>query len=86
VEILDLIGSEHRKWLIDLWSKVKVSQEPLMTKAGEVIAEPMFSFRLGKQNYACFGNELPRKRIMQRLEDFEVRAIIAGEDIEEISG
>jgi len=46
----------------------------------------MFSFRLGKQSYACFGNELPRKRIMQRLEDFEVRAIIAGEDIEEISG
>ena len=86
VEILDLIGSEHRKWLIDLWSKVKVSQEPLMTKAGEVIAEPMFSFRLGKKSYACFGNELPRKRIMQRLEDFEVRAIIAGEDIEEISG
>jgi hypothetical protein len=86
VEILDLIGSEHRKWLIDLWSKVKVSQEPLMTKTGEVIAEPMFSFRLGKQSYACFGNELPRKRIMQRLEDFEIRAIIAGEDFEEISG
>jgi hypothetical protein len=81
VEILDLIGSEHRKWLIDLWSKVKVSQEPLMTKAGEVIAEPMFSFRLGKQSYACFGNELPRKRIMQRLEDFGLKTIVAGESI-----
>jgi hypothetical protein len=81
VEILDLIGSEHRRWLIELWSKVKVSQEPLMTKTGEVIAEPMFNFRIGKQSYACFGNELPRKRIMQRLEDYGLKAIVAGESI-----
>lgn len=81
VEIIDRIGNEHRKWLIDLWSKCKVSQEPLMTKTGEVIAEPLFSFRIGKHTYACFGSELPRKRILQRLEDFDVKPIIAGESI-----
>jgi hypothetical protein len=52
-----------------------------MTKTGEVIAEPMFNFRIGKQSYACFGNELPRKRIMQRLEDYGLKAIVAGESI-----
>ena len=79
VEILEQIGSEHRKWLLDLWNKVKVVQEPLMTKAGEVIAEPLFRFRIGNQTYACFGVELPRKRVLQRLEDFGVKSIIAGD-------
>jgi superfamily I DNA/RNA helicase len=79
VEILEHIGSEHRKWLMELWSKVRVAQEPLMTKTGEVIAEPLFSFRIGKQTYACFGSELPRKRILQRLEDFDVKPIVAGD-------
>ena len=80
-EILEKIGGEHRKWLLELWSKVKVSQEPLMTKTGEVIAEPLFKFRIGNQTYACFGRDLPRKRILRRLEDFGVRPIIAGETI-----
>ncbi len=82
VELLEHIGSEHRKWLLSLLSKVRVAQEPLMTKTGEVIAEPLFSFRIGNQTYACFGVELPRKRILQRLEDFEVKPIVAGETIE----
>ncbi len=81
VELLEHIGSEHRKWLLDLWNKVKVSQEPLMTKTGEVIAEPLFSFRTGNQTYACFGVELPRKRVLQRIEDFGVKPIIAGDSI-----
>ncbi len=81
VELLEHIGSEYRKWLLDLWNKVRVSQEPLMTKTGEVIAEPLFSFRTGNQTYACFGVELPRKRVLQRLEDFGVKPIIAGDSI-----
>ena len=79
VAMVDQIGSEHRKWLIDLWNKYKVSQEPLITKGGEIIAEPLFSFRVGKQAYACFGTEQPRKRILQRLEDFNVKVIMAGD-------
>lgn len=81
VEVLEHIGIEHRKWLLDLWNNVRVSQEPLMTKTGEVIAEPLFSFRVGNQTYACFGTELPRKRVLQRLEDFGVKPIIAGESV-----
>ena len=81
VAMIDQIGSEHRKWLIDLWNKYKVSQEPLITKGGEIIAEPLFSFRVGKQAYACFGTEQPRKRILQRLDDFNVKIIVAGEEL-----
>ena len=81
VEVLEHIGIGHRKWLLDLWSNVRVSHEPLMTKTGEVIAEPLFSFRVGNQTYACFGTELPRKRVLQRLEDFGVKPIIAGESV-----
>lgn len=81
VEILDRIGNEHRKWLIEVMSKFKVSQEPLMTRTGEIIAEPLFNFRAGKQAYACFGNEPPRKRILQKLADFDVKVIVAGQPI-----
>lgn len=85
LEITERLGSEHRKWLLDLLSKYKVSQEPLMTKAGEIIAEPIFSFQVDKQLYACFGADLPRKRIMQRLEDIHVKPIVAGECIEDFN-
>lgn len=49
------------------------------------IAEPMFNFRIGKQSYPCFGNELSRKRIMQRLEDYGLKAIVAGESVENVT-
>jgi hypothetical protein len=86
VEILDRIGAEHRKWLIGLWNKFKVSQEPLVTKAGEIIVEPLFSFQAGKQTYACFGTEPPRKRILQKLDDFNVKLILPGEQIDRAAG
>jgi hypothetical protein len=78
VEILDQLGQEHRRWLLDLMSKVEIVQEPLLTAAGEVIAEPLFRFQVNDRTYACFGREYPRKRVMQRLEDFGVTPIIAG--------
>ena len=81
VEILDLIGHEHRKWLIGLWNQYKISQEPIMTKSGEIVAEPLFSLRVGKRSYACFGAEPPRQRIRQRLEDFAVELLEAGQTI-----
>jgi hypothetical protein len=52
-----------------------------MTKGGEIIAEPLLSFRIDKQTYACFGQEQPRKRILQKLEDFKVKVILAGEEL-----
>ncbi len=86
VAILDQIGSEHRKWLIELWNKYKFAQEPLITKGGEIIAEPLLSFKVGTQVYACFGNEPPRKRIAQRLEDLSVKVIVAGQQIPAAGG
>ncbi|MEZ5943948.1 MAG: AAA domain-containing protein [Planctomycetaceae bacterium] len=79
VALVDQIGSEHRKWLIDIWSNHKVSQEPLMTKVGQIIAEPLFRLRIGDKRYACFGTEKPRRRILQKLEDLNVQVIVPGE-------
>ena len=81
LEILDRIDEEHRKWLIGLWNRYKISQEPLMTKGGEIVAEPLFSLRVGKKSYACFGADPPRHRVRQRLEDFGVELLEAGQTI-----
>ena len=81
VDILEIIGEEHRKWLIGLWSRHRVAQEPLLTKTGEVIAEPLLWFNASGKIYACFGNERPRQRVIQRLEDFGVAVLEVGHDI-----
>jgi len=79
VDILDIIGGEHRKWLVSLWGGHRVSQEPLLTKGGEVIAEPLFWFKTNGKAYACFGLETPRQRIIQKLEDFGVSLLEVGQ-------
>ena len=81
VDILDIIGGEHRKWLVSLWGGHRVSQEPLLTKGGEVIAEPLFWFKTNGKAYACFGLETPRQRIIQKLEDFGVSLLEVGQVI-----
>jgi hypothetical protein len=81
VEILDCIGIEHRSWLVELMKKRELSQEPIISDTGEIIAEPLFWFRDNQTIHACFGPEYPRKRIMQRLEDINARAILPGESL-----
>jgi superfamily I DNA/RNA helicase len=81
VEILDCIGIEHRSWLVELMKKRELSQEPIISDTGEIIAEPLFWFRENQRIHACFGPEYPRKRIMQRLEDINARAILPGESL-----
>ena len=81
IEILDQIGNEHRKWLVGLWAKHGIFQEPLTTKGGEIIAEPLFYVRVNKVLFACFGSDPPRKRIRQRLEDFGVRLLEPGQEL-----
>lgn len=81
VDLLAVIGNEHRKWLVDIWNRFGVSQEPLATKGGEVIAEPLFCFKANGKPYACFGNETPRQRILQRLQDFGVTVLAVGQDV-----
>ena len=81
VELLDCIGSQHRKWLIGIWNKYGIMQEPLIAKNGEIIADPLFRFKVDGQNYACFGKDLPRKRIIRKLEDFKIIVVQPGEEI-----
>ncbi|WP_166820077.1 AAA domain-containing protein [Thalassoroseus pseudoceratinae] len=82
VAILDCLGQEHRKWLVGLWNQHGISQEPLTTKTGEIVAEPLFNFRVGKTHYACFGTTPPRQRVMRRLEDYGVHLIEPGQEID----
>ncbi len=81
VDLLDIIGHEHRKWLMTLWGRHKISQEPLLTQSGELIAEPLFWFKAGDMTYACFGTTEPRQRVLQRLEDFEIRLLAVGQEV-----
>ncbi|WP_437193302.1 AAA domain-containing protein [Planctomicrobium sp. SH527] len=56
-DILDQIGHEHRKWLVDLWKRFEIRQEPLTDEQGTLLAEPLFWFRNGDSVHACFGAE-----------------------------
>ncbi len=82
-DLLQLIGEGQRKWLTGLWSRYRVSQEPLVAKTGEIIAEPLFWFEAAGKCYACFGNEAPRQRVAQRLVDFGVWLLGVGQNPEE---
>ncbi len=79
-EMLNLVGKEHRRWLWSIWNKFNVSQEPLISSSGEVIAEPLFWFKADDHVHACFGTELPRQRVLQRLEDLGVELLRVGDE------
>lgn len=81
VDILEIIGQEHRKWLAGLWSHCKLNQEPILTKAGELVAEPLFWFKADGKVFACFGVTPPRQRIVQKLEDYGVSLLEVGQEI-----
>ena len=81
VDILDIIGQEHRKWLMDLWGRHRIFQEPLMVKDGEVVAQPLFWVKVGSTTFACFGREFPRQRVLQRLDDFGVKILAPGQTL-----
>lgn len=81
IEILDQIGRQYRDWLMRLWKAHKISQEPLTTKSGRIVAEPLFHFRAADIHYACFGAELPRPRIRRSLQDAGVVLLEPGQEI-----
>jgi len=80
-DLLSVIGFEHKKWLVDIWNRFRFSQEPLVTTNGEVLAEPLFCFKANGKPYVCFGNEMPRQRILQRLQDFGITVLAVGQDL-----
>jgi superfamily I DNA/RNA helicase len=83
LDILNVIGHEHRKWMVALWNQHKISQEPLLTTNGEVVAEPVFWFKNDNKAYACFGKNEPRQRVIQRLEDFGIELLRMGDLVRE---
>ncbi len=77
-----MIGHDHRKWLSELWRVFKIKQEPITTKTGEVIAEPIFWFTSPQNgSFACFGQTKPSQRIAKRLEDFGVSLLEVGKTV-----
>ena len=54
-DILESIGTQHRKWLVDLWKRFEIRQEPITDADGNVLAEPLFWFERGESLWACFG-------------------------------
>ena len=85
VELLGRIGREHKNWLRGLWSTHGISQEPIITKKGEIIAEPLFQVTVAGCVYACFGNEQPRQRTLRRLEDSKVKILGVGQSVTDAS-
>ncbi len=56
-DILENIGFEHRAWLVDLWKRFEIRQEPIIEADGQVLAEPLFWFERHGMKLACFGVE-----------------------------
>ncbi|MCU0721261.1 MAG: AAA family ATPase, partial [Pirellula sp.] len=77
-DLLQWVGPENQRWLQRIWSEKQISQEPIFSANGELIAEPLFWFRENSFVYACFGNEVLTKRAMQKLVDFGVRILPIG--------
>jgi hypothetical protein len=80
IDILELIGNEHKDWLKKLLERGNIQQEPLIAEDGEILAEPVFWFQDGDKTFACFGGEPPGKGTSFKLEDARIKIINPGED------
>src|SRR5262249_11012708 len=81
VDLLETIGEEHRDWLFGLLDRYPLAQEPLLSTAGEVIAEPLFLVKVGERQYACFGKDTLKVRTKQKLEDFGIKLLELGANV-----
>lgn len=82
-DILEQIGVAHRAWLIDLWKRFMIRQEPIVDADGIVIAQPVFWFRSGKRCYACFRAGEVSRSTFELLLRSEVMCIEPGEKVDE---
>lgn len=79
--ILDRIGHEHRKWLVNLWKRYEIRQEPITDGVGEVLAEPLFWFPREDTVIAFFGKEKPSLEAIQKLQDMGISLLEVGREI-----
>jgi hypothetical protein len=80
-DLLDQIGSQHRKWLQGLWHKYEIIQEPIFSADGAVLAEPLFWFLLDEKKYACFGTARYSDHLVESLEKNAIRCIEVGQEL-----
>ncbi len=79
-DILDRIGTEHRQWLVNLWKRFEIVQEPIQTDDGQVLAEPVFRLHLDGQCWACFGIEAVSEQILLAIHQRGIRVLNLGAD------
>jgi len=77
-DILDQIGIVHRVWLIDLWKRFEIRQEPIVSAVGTVLAEPLFWFQHADQRIACFAANVPQSK-MDDLRRSSIACLRAGD-------
>src|SRR5262249_20184359 len=80
-DLLEALGDEHKKWLEDICSTRGVEQEPIISDAGGLLAEPPFWVKDGERPYACFGKAEPLTYTLHKLEDAGIRVISPGQAI-----
>lgn len=76
-DILEQIGPEHRQWLVDLWKRFQIHQEPIHAPDGAVLAEPLFGLHQNESRWACFGTTPVSPETAQALHQsgFQILAV-----------
>jgi len=80
-DILDQIGTEHRAWLIDLWKRFEIRQEPIVSADGIVLAEPLFWFQHGERRIACVPIAAVPRSTLDHLWQTNIICISAGDRV-----
>lgn len=80
-DILDQIGTQHRAWLIDLWKRFKIRQEPIVDGDGNLLAQPLFWFQNGNCRVACFPLADADRSTVDRLRKSEIFCINPGDRV-----
>lgn len=81
MDLLEIIGGRHRKWLLDLSDRFALRQEPLCDDSGRIRAEPLFWFRTdGGSTFACFCEPL-EPMLVEWLSRSEIVSLPIGGDV-----
>jgi superfamily I DNA/RNA helicase len=79
-DILERIGPEHRQWLVNLWKRFEIVQEPIQTADGQVLAKPLFCLHQDGQCWACFGTETVSHQVLSMIQERGIRVLLLGAD------
>jgi hypothetical protein len=80
-DILDQIGTQHRAWLIDLWKRFDIRQEPIVDDDGHLLAQPLFWFQNENHRVVCFRPADADRHTVDRLRKSEIFCIYPGDRV-----